>query len=264
MGDQRERDLEFFHPLGELRELTGYTPRRLNEITKRYINRPRPDGKKRRVFYQKAKEICNDEFSEWLLIGRFYGEFVTARPEGTVTLKQAQCPGLSYDALRHRIRRGELGAYIHRGRYLVERVVTQALGERYDRAPDNWVPIVTLKELSGRARQSVYAWVGRKSKTRTFAHPNRAQPARHLPLHDAFDYLSHVLGSARYALKLLAQSAPKYFRSLGKTVVKNLFPRANLQRAEHLTLDVTFIPGVSLPLPLNPSQLGHGLLQLRT
>ena len=146
---------------------------------------------------------------------------------------------------------------MYRGRYLVDRDVTQALGERYDRAPESWLPVVTLTELAGRARQSVYAWVGRQSRTQTFIHPKRAQPAQHLPVQDALDYLSYVLGSAHHAIKLLARYT-NYFRSLGTTVVETLHPK------DTCTLDITFVPGITHPPPLNPSHLGHGLLSLRT
>ena len=77
--------------------------------------------------------------------------------------------------------------------------------------------------LAGRARQSVYAWVKRQSEIRTFVHPKRAQPAQHLPVQDALDYLSQAFGSAYLAIKMLTRHAPKYVRSLTKSVVENLF-----------------------------------------
>lgn len=264
MGEQRGRDSEFFYRLNELRKLTGYAPKRLNEITKRYKNRRGPDGKRKRVFYLADEQICNDEFSVWLLEGRFRGSLVPERPKGTVTLKQAEREGISYHALQRRIHAGELEAYVSRGRYYIERLAVETLGERISPAPTNWLPIMCLTTLAGRARQSVYAWVKRQSEVRTFVHPKRAQAAQHLPVKDALDYLSKALGSAHLAIKMLAQHAPRYFRSLTKTVVENLFGVGkHTELLELETLVVTFITGKA-QLPLNPSQLGHELLSLRT
>lgn len=264
MGEQRARDSEFFYRLSELRELTGYAPKRLNEITKRYKNRRGTDGRRKRVFYLADEQICNDEFSDWLLEGRFRGALVPERPKGTVTLKQAEREGISYGSLQRRIHAGELEAYVSRGRYYVERVAVEALGERFVPAPANWLPVVCLTTLAGRTRQSVYAWVKRQSEVRTFVHPKRAQPAQHLPVRDALDYLSHALGSAHSAIKMLARHAPKYVRSLTKQAVKNLFgvsDHAGLLKLE--PLEVALSTAEVLP-PLNPSHLGHELLPLRT
>lgn len=262
MGEQRARDAEFFYRLNELRELTGYAPKRLNEIVKRYKNRRGPDGRRKRVFYLADDQICNDEFATWLLDGRFHGTLVSERPRGAVTLKQAEREGLSYHSLQRRIHAGELEAYVSRGRYYIERVAVETLGERIAPAPTNWLPIVILTMLSGRTRQSVYAWVKRQSEIRTFVHPKRAQPAQYLPVQDALDYLSKALGSAHLAVKMLARHAPKYVRSLTKSVVENLFStHSELDELE--TLDITLITG-EVQLPLNPSQLGHELLSLRT
>ena len=79
MGEQRARDSEFFYRLDELCELTGYAPKRLNEIAKRYKNRRSTNGRRRRVFYLASEQICNDEFSTWLLEGRFRGALVLER-----------------------------------------------------------------------------------------------------------------------------------------------------------------------------------------
>ncbi len=264
MGEQRARDSEFFYRLDELRELTGYAPKRLNEIAKRYKNRRCTNGRRRRVFYLANERICNDEFSTWLLEGRFRGALVPERPKGTVTLKQAERGGISYHSLQRRIHAGDLEAYVSRGRYYVERVAVEALGERLAPAPANWLPVVCLTTLAGRTRQSVYAWVKRQSEVRTFVHPKRAQPAQHLPVQDALDYLSSALGSAHAAIKLLARHAPKYFRSLTKGAVEDLFgasEHAELRQLE--ALEVAFSTREVLP-PLNPSQLGHELLPLRT
>lgn len=264
MGEQRARDSEFFYRLSELRGLTGYAPKRLNEIAKRYKNRRGTDGRRKRVFYLADEQICNDEFSTWLLEGRFCGVVVSERPRGAVTLKQAECEGVSYSSLRRRIHAGDLEAYVSRGRYYVERVAVEALGERFVPAPANWLPVVCLTTLAGRTRQSVYAWVKRQSEVRTFIHPKRAQAAQHLPIQDALDYLSKALGSAHAAIKMLAHHAPKYFRSLTKQVVEDLFgvsEYAGLLKLE--TLKVTFSTREVVP-PLNPSQLGHELLPLRT
>ena len=262
MGEQRTRDAEFFYRLNELRELTGYAPKRLNEIAKRYKNRRGTDGRRKRVFYLADEQICNDEFSAWLLEGRFCGSLVPERPKGTVTLKQAERMGTSYHSLQRRIHAGKLEAYVSRGRYYVERVAVETLGERFTPAPANWLPVVCLTTLAGRARQSVYAWVKRQSEVRTFFHPQRAQPAQHLPVQDALDYLSKALGSAHLAIKMLARHAPKYVRSLSKSVVENLFGTpSELHGFE--TPQITPITGLAQP-PLNPSQLGHELLSLRT
>ena len=118
MGEQRTRDAEFFYRLNELRELTGYAPKRLNEIAKRYKNRRDSDGRRKRVFYLADEQICNDAFSAWLLEGRFRGALVPERPQGTVTLKQAEREGVSYHALRRRIHGGELEAYVSQGSLL--------------------------------------------------------------------------------------------------------------------------------------------------
>ncbi len=265
MGEQRERDSEFFYRLNELRELTGYAPKRLNEITKRYKNRRDTNGRRKRVFYLADEQICNDEFSVWLLEGRFRGSLVPERPRGAVTLKQAERDGVSYHSLQRLIQIGELEAYVCRGRYYIERIAVQTLGERFSSAPSNWLPVTCLTTLSGRARQSVYAWVKRQSEIRTFVHPKRAQPAQHLPVQDALEYLSKALGSAHLAIKMLAQHAPRYFRSLTKTVVENLFGVGkHTELIELETLEVTFITGDAQPPLLNPSQLGQGLLSLRT
>ena len=261
MGEQRTRDAEFFYRLNELRELTGYAPKRLNEIAKRYKNRRGPDGRRKRVFYLADEQICNDEFSAWLLGGRFRGALVPERPKGTVTLKQAEREGVSYHALQRRIHGGELEAYVSRGRYYVERAAVETLGERFAPAPANWLPIVCLTTLAGRTRQSVYAWVKRQSEVRTFVHPKRAQPAQYLPVQDALDYLSKALGSAHRAIKLLARHTPKYVRSLSKSVVENLFG-APSKLHELEAPEVTPLTGEAQP-PLNPSQLGHELLLLR-
>ncbi len=263
MGEQRARDSGFFYHLDELRELTGYTPTRLNEISKRYKNRCGANGRRKRVFYLAKEKICNDEFSSWLLSHRFRGMLVTTRPAGTLTLKQAVRAGLSYDVLRRHIQRGDLEAYIHRGRYLVERGAVQALSERYAPAPNNWLAVVTLIELSGRARQSVYAWVERQSETRTFMHPKRAQSARYLPVSDALLYLSQILGNTHRAIKRLAQSAPCYVRSLSKSMVAGHF-NTREAKLQNLTFDTPLISNTLFSPPLNASQLGHGLLELRT
>ena len=260
MGEQRARDSGFFYHLDELRELTGYTPARLNEISRRYKNRCGANGKRKRVFYLAEQKICNDEFSSWLLGGRFLGMLVTTRPAGMLTLKQAVRTGLSYDVLRRRIARGDLEAYVHRGRYLVEHGGVQVLSERYAPAPNNWLPVVTLIDLSGRARQSVYAWTQRQSETRTFIHPRRAQPARYLPVSDALLYLSQIFGSTHRAIKRLAQSAPRYVRSLSKSVVMDY---VDTER-QVLTFATPFKSGVPVSPSLNASQPGHGLLHLRT
>lgn len=262
MGEQRTRDAEFFYRLNELRELTGYAPKRLNEIAKRYKNRRNSDGRRKRVFYLADEQICNDAFSAWLLEGRFRGALVPERPQGTVTLKQAEREGVSYHALQRRIHGGELEAYVSQGRYYVERAAVETLGERFAPAPANWLPVVYLTTLAGRARQSVYAWVRRQSEVRTFVHPKRAQPAQYLPIQDALDYLSKALGSAYRAIKMLARYAPKYARSLSKSVVENLFSTPS-ELYELETPQVTSLTGEAQP-PLNPSQLGHGLLSLRT
>lgn len=263
MGEQRARDSGFFYHLDELRELTGYTPARLNEISRRYKNRCGANGKRKRVFYLAKEKICNDEFSSWLLSHRFRGMLITARPAGTLTLKQAVRVGLSYDVLRRHLQRGDLEAYVHRGRYLVERGAVQALSERYAPAPNNWLPVVTLIDLSGRARQSVYAWVARQSDPRTFMHPKRAQPARYLPIKDALLYLSQSLGSTHRAIKRLAQAAPHCVRSLSKSVVAGHF-NTHEAKLEHPTHDLILIPSAPFLPPLNLSQPGHGLLELRT
>lgn len=264
MGEQRARDSEFFYRLNELRELTGYPPKRLNEITKRYKNRRGPDGRRKRVFYLADEQICNDEFSAWLLEGRFCGSLVPERPNGTLTLKQAEREGVSYHSLQRRIHAGELEAYVFRGRYYIERVAVETLGEYIAPAPTNWLPIMLLTALSGRARQSVYAWVKRRSEVRTFVHPKRAQAAQHLPIQDALEYLSKALGSAHQAIKMLAQHAPKYFRSLTKKVVENLFGVSEHTELYELeTLEITLLIGEAQPL-LNRSRLGHELLSIRT
>lgn len=264
MGEQRAHDSEFFYRLSELRELTGYAPKRLNEIAKRYKNRRGTDGRRKRVFYLADERICNDAFSAWLLEGRFRGALVPERPKGTVTLKQAEREGISYASLRRRIHAGELEAYVSRGRYYVERMAVEALGERLTPAPANWLPVVCLTTLAGRTRQSVYAWVNRQSETRTFVHQKRAQPAQHLPVQDALDYLSKALGSAHSAIKMLARHAPKYVRSLTKGAVENLFGVGeHAERLQLETLEVAFL-ALKIQPPLNPSQLGHELLPLRT
>ena len=264
MGEQRARDSEFFYRLDELCELTGYAPKRLNEMAKRYKNRRSTNGRRKRVFYLADEQICNDEFSAWLLEGRFRGALVSERPRGTVTLKQAECEGVSYASLRRRIHAGELEAYVSRGRYYVERVAVVALGERFVPAPANWFPVTCLTTLAGRTRQSVYAWVKRQSEVRMFVHPKRAQPAQHLPVRDALDYLSKALGSAHLAIKMLARYAPKYVRSLTKGAVENLFGIGeHAERLQLEPLEVTLSVAEVLP-PLNPSHLGHELLPLRT
>jgi len=264
MGEQRARDSGFFYHLNELGELTGYAPKRLNEIARRYKNRCGSDGRRKRVFYLADEQICNDEFSTWLLEGRFRGPLVPERPEGTVTLKQAEREGVSYHSLQRRIHAGELEAYVSRGRYYIERIAVEILGERFAPAPANYLPIICLTTLSGRARQSVYAWVKRQSEVRTFVHPKRAQPAQHLPVKDALDYLSRALGSTHQAIKMLAQHAPRYFRSLTKKVVENLFGVGeDTELLELEKLVVTFLTREARP-PLNPSQLGHELLSLGT
>ena len=262
MGEQRTRDAEFFYRLNELRELTGYAPKRLNEIAKRYKNRRSSDGRRKRVFYLADEQICNDEFSAWLLEGRFCGALVPERPKGTVTLKQAEREGVSYHALQRRIHAGELETYVSRGRYYVDRAAVETLGERFAPAPANWLPVVYLTMLAGRARQSVYAWVKRQSEIRTFVHPKRAQPAQYLPVQDALDYLSKALGSAHLAVKLLARHSSKYLRSLTKRMVGNLFDTPS-ELYELRTPQITLLTGEA-QLPLNPSQLGHELLLLRT
>jgi hypothetical protein len=264
MGEQRARDAEFFYRLNELRELTGYVPKRLNEIAKRYKNRRSPDGKRKRVFYLADEQICNDEFSGWLLEGRFRGSLVPERPNGTVTLKQAEQQGVSYHSLQRRIHAGELEAYVSRGRYYVERVAVQALGERFAPAPANWLPVVCLTTLAGRARQSVYAWVKRQSEIRTFFHPTRAQPAQHLPVRDAIAYLSQALGSAHLAIKMLSRHAPRYFRSLTKTRLENLFGVG--KHPELLELEKLKFTSLTeeAQLLLNAPRLGHELLSIRT
>ncbi len=265
MGEKRERDSEFFYRLNELRELTGYAPKRLNEITKRYKNRRSPDGRRKRVFYLADEQICNDEFSAWLLEGRFRGSLVPERPKGTVTLKQAERQGISYHSLQRRIHAGELEAYVSKGRYYIERIAVESLGERIAPAPANWLPVTCLTTLAGRARQSVYAWVKRQSEVRTFVHPKRAQAAQHLPVQDALDYLSKALGSTHLALKMLAQHVPKYFRSLTKKVVENLFGVSEHSELDELEiLEVTFMTEEAEPPPLNPPRLGQELLSLRT
>ena len=264
MGEQRARDSEFFYRLDELRELTGYAPKRLNEIAKRYKSRRSTDGRKKRVFYLADEQICNDEFSAWLLENRFRGALVPERPQGAVTLKQAEREGVSYSSLQRRIHAGELEAYVSQGRYYVERAAVEDLGGRFVPAPANWLPVACLSTLAGRARQSVYAWVKRQSEVRTFVHPKRAQAAQHLPVQDALDYLSKTLGSAHSAIKMLARHVPKYVRSLTKRVVANLFGVSeNAELLEFEPLEGTLMLGEALS-PLNPSQLGHELLPLRT
>ncbi len=262
----RWEDASFFFHLDELRDLTGYSAKRLNEIVRRYRERPAPNGKERRCFYLKEAKIANDEFAGWLLAGRFYAAFTPVRPRDMITLKQATKEGLSYAGLRRRVQAGSLEACVYRGRYYVERTGAHALSEtfRLARAPADWFPVICLTKLSGRTRQAVYAWVGRRSHTRLFVHPGRSQLAQYIPVRDALDYLAGVFGKSHKVIKLLAQHARKYFRSLSKTTIDLFLVEKSREQLDPETLDVTFNTLKAQPPPFNPSQLGHELLSLRT
>lgn len=267
MGEQRERDSKFFYHLDELRELTGYTRKRLNEITKRYRKRRNAEGKKQRAMYLEEAQITNDKFSNWLLDERFYAPLTHERPHGAVMLKKAGVvqEGLSYDCARRFVRIGKLEACVYRGCYYIKRTVLEELGKsRCTQAPANWLPMVHLTILSGRTRQAVWEWVKRRSQTRTFVHPKRAQPAQYLPVQDALDYLARALGSTHAAINLLRRHAHKYFRALSKRTVELFSTAKPAEQLEPMTLELTFTTGESQPPPLNPSRLGHELLSLRT
>lgn len=262
MGEQRERDADNFCHLDELRELTGYTPKRLGEITRRYRRRCDKFGRKRRVFYLADRGIVNDEFTAWLLEHRFRAPLVQARPAATITLKQTEQHGVSYNSVRRLIKNGELEAFVCRGRYYVEKAAVKALAANFTQAPANWLPVVCLTSLAGRTRQAVYGWVKRrKAETRMFVHPKRAHAAQHLCIQDALGYLIKALGSAHEAIRALKQHAPRYFRALSKKQIDLFSTDYADEGNDATTLEVTLITGEVQPPPLNPTYVGHGLLQ---
>ena len=265
MGEQRERDAGNFCHLDELRELTGYTPKRLGEITRRYRRRCDKFGRKRRVFYLADKGIVNDEFTAWLLENRFRAPLVAARPAGTITLKKTEQRGVSYNSVRRLIKDGALEAFVFRGRYYVEKTAVEALTASFTQAPANWLPVVCLTSLAGRTRQAVYGWVKRRNaETRMFLHPKRAHAAQHLCVQDALGYLIQALGSAHAAIRALKQYAPKYFRALSKKQIELFSTNQADEGIDAATLEVMLITGEVQPPPLNPTYVGHGLLQLGT
>ena len=263
MGEQRERDAAFFYTVPELREMTGYTPKRLNEIISRYTKRVDANGRKRRSLYLAEKQIANDKFSRWLLYERYRAPRTQERPYGAITWKRAgSLNGFSYNSVRQLIRTGQLDACVYRGLYYVDRVKLEELrASRCAEAPNHWVSVVAITVLAGRTRQAVWDWINRRRlETRMFIHPKRAQLAQHLPVRDALDYLTCALGSAHAAIRKLKDCASRYFRALSKRSVE-LFDE--IPHEPKTTLDITFIARTQL-LPLNSPPIGHDLLGLRT
>jgi hypothetical protein len=272
MGNQREQDAEFFYTLGELCEMTGYTPRRLNETVKRYRKRLGADGKARRCYYLKEKGIFNDDFSDWLLETRYTAPIEVEQRENAVSLREVAEAGreygLTYKVLQSPLNLEKLGAWAFHGRYYVSREEADAVLERYRyaQAPDDWFPVVTLIDLcrGSCSPQAVYSWVRRQSKSKNFIHPGRSQLALFMPVLDAITYLKRAFGSAQKAFWALTKRASIYFRSLRKTVVKLFCIEDPTTPLDPRAFEITFITGEAQPPPLNPSQLGQELLSLRT
>jgi len=271
MGKRTLEDAEYFYSLDELSELSGYTPKRVNELAERYRKRPGPDGEARRCFYIKKERIFNAQFGDWLLEERFHAPVEVERPAGTVSLKGATHMGRAhaqtYITLWRLVRSGKLRASVNRGRYYVGREEVEALAERYQRqqAPDDWFPVTVLARLC-RTRCSpprVHNWVRRHYTTKTFLHPHRCQLVQFISISDALTYLTRALGSAHKAFFALTKHAPRYFRSLRKRTV-DLFRTVQPEERTPETLDVVFSTRGHQPLPVNSSGPGHGLLSLRT
>jgi hypothetical protein len=272
MGSRRAQDAEFFYDSAELCEMTGYTPKRLNEIVRRYRGRLGPDGRAQRCYFLKEKGIFNDDFSDWLLETRFGAPIEVEQPADAVSLQEVvgrgREYGLSYEVLRNLVRSRKLRAWVYLGRYYIGREEAGVLLERYRyaQAPDDWFPVVALVGLCrpSCSRQAIYGWVKRRSGTKAFVHPGRSQLAQFMPIGDALAYLSRALGSAHKAVSVLARHAPKYFRRLRKTVVD---PFGVEERPEPFDSDAqggVVTTGRSQPPPLNSSGLGHELLSLGT
>jgi hypothetical protein len=272
MGNRREQDAQFFYDMGELCEMTGYTPKRLNEIVRRYRGRLGPDGRAQRCYFLKEKGIFNDDFSDWLLETRFGAPIEIEQPEDAISLQEVagrgRGYGLSYEVLRNLARSRKLRAWVYLGRYYIGREEAGVLLERYRyaQAPDDWFPVVALVSLCRPrcSRQNVYSWVKRQSRTKTFIHPGRSQFVQYMPIGDALRFLTRVLGSTHKAFFALTKHAAKYFRALRKRAVDLFRVEECLAPLNPTTLAVIFTTGKSQPPPLNSSGLGHGLLSLRT
>lgn len=272
MGNQREQDAEFFYTSDELCEMAGYTPKRLNETVKRYRERRGADGKARRCYYLKEKGIFNDDFSDWLLETRYTVPIEIEQQENAVSLREVADTGrkygLTYKVLQNPLNLEKLRAWAFHGRYYISCEEADAILERYRyaQAPDDWFPVVTLIDLCRGlcSPQAVYSWVRRQSKSKNFIHPGRSQLALFMPVLDALTYLTRAFGSARKAFWALTKRASKYFRSLSKTAVKLFYTGDPTTPRDPRALEITFISRAAQPPPLNPSQLGHELLLLRT
>ena len=272
MGNQREQDAEFFYTSEELCEMTGYTPKRLNETAKRYRQRPNADGKARRCYYLKGKGIFNDDFSDWLLETRYAAPIEVEQQDNAVSLREVADAGreygLTYKTLQNPLNLEKLRAWAFHGRYYMSREQADAVLERYRyaRAPDDWLPVVTLIDLcrGSCSPQAVYSWVRRQSRCKNFTHPGRSQLALFMPVLDALTYLKRVFGSTRKAFWALAKRVPKYFRGLRKPAVELTCTGDPITPLDPRALDITFISRDARSSPLNPSQLGHELLPLRT
>ena len=272
MGNQREQDAEFFYTSDELCEMTGYTPKRLNETVKRYRERLGAGGKARRCYYLKEKGIFNDDFSDWLLETRYTAPIEVEQQENAVSLREVADAGreygLTYAVLQNPLNLEKLRAWAFHGRYYISREEADAILERYRyaQAPDDWFPVVTLIDLcrGSCSPQAVYSWVRRQSKCKDFIHPRRSQLARFMPVLDAITYLTRVLGSAQKAFWALTKRASEYFRRLRKTAVKLFCTGDPPTPLDPRALEIVFIDRAAQPPPLNPLQLGHELLLLRT
>ena len=277
MSNQREQDADYFYSTDDLCEMTGYTPKRLKEIARRYRRRPDADGRFRRCFYLKEAGIFNDDFSDWLLEGRYSAPIEVEQQADAVSLKKiaetGREVGLSYKTLRNLVHSGKLSAWVYYGRYYVKREDADLLLEhwRFAQAPEDWLPVTTLAELCQGLRKvrAVYSWAARQAdegtfRKQTFCLPGRSQLALFIPVVDALAYLKKAFGNARRAYLALTKRVPKYFRSLRKVALDLFGTREQPGRLDPNNLGVTLaFTEPQLP-PLNSSRPGHGGLQLRT